>query len=190
MKKNIIILLAMVVMLCLTSCEKKPEHNVISAKVRGFDTLEEMEDYSKVIVKGIREDYEEPIIQTSNGHIVSGFTFSSFKITEVIKDTSGTLENGSTITILENEVYDKDNNIIYHTADYNMMVEGNEYLLFLGKSSTNNLEYYVSAGINYGTISLEDDKRAVQYKTVTGEKSKDFSAYTPIWDAAKEKYIE
>lgn len=63
-------------------------------------------------------------------------------------------------TILENEAYNEAENVVYHVAGYNKMVVGDEYLLFLRECQRSDGEtYYVSAGVNYGTISLQEDQR-------------------------------
>mgnify|MGYP006916276132 CR=1 FL=1 len=69
-----------------------------------------------------------------------------------------------------------------------MMRVGKRYLLFLRRVESGGSVYYVSSGVNYGTISLEEDGRdEVRY----GENGKqgDFSQYKSWWDEAKKKYI-
>lgn len=60
----------------------------------------------------------------------------------------------------------------------------------LTKNTANGSDYYVSAGVNYGTVSLGEDGRTTQRKDTRGNAVSEFSAYTEIWEAAKEKYIE
>lgn len=187
MKRKLMFLGCMVTIICFCACGKEPEHYMLEAKVMEITSLEEMEDTSEVIVKGIRKEGEKPVIKEENGNMVSGYTFSDFEITEIYKDTTNELAEGNVITILENEVYSEEENVVYHIAGYNMMEDGKEYLLFLNKASLNKSDYYVSVGVNYGTVSLEKDNRMVQRKTRNGEEA-DFSHYEPIWEAAKEKY--
>lgn len=189
MIKKISILVIASAMLCLAACGKEPEHYAIEAKTVSFDSFEEMEESSDVIVKGIRQSGEEAVLTTVNGDMASGYTLSEFEITDVFKDTSGTLESGNIITILENEVYNEAENEVYHIDGYNMMVEGKEYLLFLKKSTLDGSEYYVSRGVNCGTVSLQEDGRTVQRLTREGKEGTDFSYYEPFWEAAKEKYL-
>lgn len=190
MYKKITILLSAAIMLCLAACGKAPKHYGMEAKTISFDSLEDMETFSEVIVRGIRMSGEAPTITSENENMVSGYTFSDFKVTELFKDTSNTLKKDSIITVLENEVYDEKENTVYHIAGYNMMVEGKEYLLFLDKDTLDNQDYYVSAGVNYGTISLQKDGRETERLTRDGNTVTDISCYEPIWDAAKEKFIK
>ncbi len=121
--------------------------------------------------------------------MVSGFTFSKVKITEIYGDKSGEYEVGDEITILENEVYDEANNTIYHIGGYNMMVVGDEYLLFLHYAQTNEMEYFVASGVNCGIISLATDERQRAYTTEEGNAVVDYSAFQELWNEALEKYI-
>lgn len=166
-----------------------PEHYILDAKTPAFETLDEMEDYSDLIVKGIRQSNEETFITTNNGNIISGYTFSTFVITDIYKDTSNKLKSDDIITILENEIYDKTANKVYHVAGYKMMVENNDYLLFLKANIMNGLDYYVSAGVNYGTISLLEDNRNVPILDKFNENIyQEYEYYYPIWEDAKRKY--
>lgn len=115
--------------------------------------------------------------------MVSGYTLSGFEITEIFKDTTNSLENGDVITILENEVYSEEENIVYHIDGYTMMETGKEYLLFLRKASLNKQDYYVSSGINFGTVSLEDNNHKA-YRSINGT-TMDFSVYEPVWEEAR-----
>lgn len=187
MKKLILVVLVVTLLSGLCACSKA-DHCGIDAKTNSFDNLQEMEDYSDVIVKGIRTGKEEPIITKVKGVFASGYTFSEFQISEIQKDNTQNLEIGSIITILENEVYDEEENVVYHIDGYNMMEEGKEYLLFLKKNTINGPEYYVSAGVNYGTVSLEEDDRMIARSMENGNKITDFSEYEKIWEEAKNKY--
>ena len=110
-------------------------------------------------------------------------------IKEIFKDTSNELKIGDTIRILENEIFYEEENAIYHIAGYNMMEEGKEYLLFLTDHIyEDNNPYYVAAGVNYGTVSLEEDNRTTVYLTRNGNQVNDFSEMQPIWDEALHKY--
>lgn len=50
------------------------------------------------------------------------------------------------------------------------MVPGYEYLLFLrGSEDDNGDKYYVSLGLNLGTVSLQNDGREELINTISGE---------------------
>lgn len=189
-KKYYNVLMCLCVGIMLSACAKSTGHYGVEAKTVYFESLEEMEEYCTVIVRATRLEGEETVIAKQDGHITSGYSYSTVKLTEVYKDTSGQLQVGDEIRLLENEVYDEEENIVYHIAGYNMMVPEEEYLLFLTKNTANEFDYYVSAGVNYGTISLGEDGRMTQRKDTRGNTVSEFSAYTEIWEAAKEKYIE
>lgn len=187
MKKNILVVLMIALLLSLCACNKE-EHSGIDAKTISFEDLQEMEDFSDIIVKGIRTEQEEPVIIKENGIFISGYTFSEFQISEIYKDNTEALKTDSIIIILENEIYDEEENIVYHIAGYNMMEEGKEYLLFLKKAAVNGSDYYVAAGVNYGTVSLEEDKRMIVRTAENGNIITDFREYEKIWQEAKNKY--
>lgn len=201
MKKNFKIIFASILaaaMLCgcgeqepKQEVKQEPNHYSLDAKTDGFDTLKEMEDYSALIVRGVRQDREENnIIKKEGVGITATYSYSEFQVMDIFKDDSGTVQAGDTITILENEAYDEEKNVVYHVAGYNKMVVGDEYLLFLRECQRSDGEtYYVSAGVNYGTISLQEDQRTRSYKNEIGTGGEDFGIYKDIWQEAKEKYI-
>lgn len=193
--KKVRLVLGITMLLCvLTACgstaQNETQHYTVEAKTVSFDTLEEMEEYSELIVRVERLDKEEAVINTVNGRMTLGFTFSQVEIKEIYQDTDEKYSIGDTITILENEVYDEKENITYHIAGYNMMEVGKEYLLFLDYGETNGTQYYVSSGVNFGTISLETDNRQRTYVNQDGEETGDYSAFQDMWEEALEKYIK
>lgn len=194
MKNLKLLFVGIAVLSILTACGNDNKtadvkHYGVEAKCVSFENLEEMETYSDLIVKGVRLEGEEAIITTVDGNIVSGYSFSQFQISEIYQDSSNTYQIGDTITILENEVYDEANNVVYHIAGYNMMEEGEEYLLFLQHAQTDGKGYFVASGVNYGTISLTVDDRQRAYTTETGMEVVDYNIYQEIWSDALDKYI-
>ncbi len=157
----------------------------VEAKTVSFESLEEMEGYADVILRAVRLDQEEPV--------VSGpYTFSKVKISKIYKDNAGELAEEREITVLENEVYDAAQDVVYHVAGYNMMVAGEEYLLFLRHNVLpDGKEYYVACGVNFGTISLTDDGRD-RVRGNEGPGPYEVDEPTPemktIWEEAKRKY--
>ena len=170
---------------------KEITHIGADGKVQSYDNLEALQDEAEVIVRVTRLNKEEPVVKKNEkGAILSAYTFSQVKVIEVYKDEGKEISSGEEITILENEAYDEESNMIYHVNGYNMMEENCEYLLFLRKSETDGKEYYVSLGVNYGTVSLSEDGRETVMKDSDGEKLADFSAYEEIWKDAKAKYAK
>lgn len=178
--------LCLLFLVSMTGCTQNPEHKTMSGKTPGFESLEAMEAYSDLIIRATRTEKEKPVATYSEGHLVSGYTFSSVVISEIYADKSGIFQVGDEIDMLENQIYSEEENAIYHLNGYQMMEPGREYLLFLEKSSTGN--YYISAGILFGTISLEKDGRMSPVMTRSGEPIGNFEYYIPIWNAALEKY--
>lgn len=184
-------LLVIFVFWWLAACDNQTEHIGISAKCPYFDNVEDMEDFSDVVIEGIRLNSERPSITTVNEYVVSAYTWSHIQVTVVHKDSSGKLAIGDIITILENEAFDAESNAIYHTGGYNMMVPERSYLLFLTVANMDDgSEYYVSSGINCGTVSLENDGRLQAHVNRSGSAISDFSIYESLWKEAKDKYIE
>ena len=156
----------------------------IEGKTDGYDSLSELEQDADVILRGIRLDQEK-----ARWYGTSGYTLSGVEITGIYKDTTEELSEGSIITVLENEVYDETSNTVYHIGGYNMMVAGKEYLLFLRKDvMTDGTEYYVSCGVNYGTVSVTDDGRDISPKYPGGADTYDMSLFRDIWQEALDKY--
>lgn len=190
-KRCLIIVVCFVLLLGLSACSQDPEHIDVDAKCISFASLEEMENYCDTIIKGVRLNDEESVIKKSDGQVVSTYTLSQFQISEVYKDASGELKAGDIITVLENEAYDKEDNIIYHVAGYNMMVSDEPYLLFVREHTmSDGLRYYVSAGINAGTVSLSNDGRTTSYSTRTGSVISVLDQYTNLWQEAIAKYVK
>lgn len=187
---DVILILAILLCVGLASLNTSPEnHVVVSTKTRSFDSLEQMEEFSDIIVRGVRLPGGEATIKNVNGAMVLGYTMSQFSVTEVFQDKTGTIQPGMVITVLENEVYDESAKTVYHVAKYSMMEENAEYLLFASQAElSDGTVYYVSSGVNYGTVSLQEDDRFVQVQRAT----MDFNSgeYEEIWEAAKRKYTD
>lgn len=179
--------LTMVITLALSGCSAQTAHEYLEAKTVSFENFEEMEAYSPCIVKGVRLDTEEPVIKTTAGYVTAAYTLSKFRIDEVCKDSTGTLKKGDIITILENEAYSELENKTYHIADYNMMTAGSSYLLFLVQAEMDGFTYYAASGVNFGTISLEEDGR-LNSRTGASRQSAYAAPYEAIWQDAKDKY--
>jgi hypothetical protein len=124
----------------------------LSAKVDTFATLEEMEKIADEIVIAEKVAQEEPtILYGAEGRISVAYTLSHFQVKKTIATKN--LHEGDSFTMLENEAYDKKQDVTYHIAGYNLIEENQEYLLFLRQSETD--PYYIVAGVNYGKVHLE-----------------------------------
>lgn len=164
-------------------------HVNINSKVVSYDTLSEMEADADLILRAERLDHEEPVLKYSDNNLYSFWTFSQVRISRIYKDDTEELGEGQTITILENEVFDPKTNTVFHVSGYRMMVAGNEYLLFLQKGNRENGEtYFVSCGVNFGTVSLSEDGRDISPKYQNGSDMTDTKIFKEIWEEAKKKY--
>ncbi|MBQ9870829.1 MAG: hypothetical protein IJM27_02775 [Eubacterium sp.] len=159
-------------------------HREVEAKTESYESLAEMEKDADVILRAVRLDQEEPVWNGS-----SGYTLSQVKISKIYEDKTGSLPLDDVIKVMENEVYDVASNTVFHVAGYNMMVVGDEYLLFLKKDKLpDGTEYYVACGVNYGTISTTTDGREISPKYPNGVDMLDISIYKDIWKDALNKY--
>ena len=159
-------------------------HREVEAKTESYESLAEMEKDADVILRAVRLDQEEPVWNGS-----SGYTLSQVKISKIYEDKTGSLSLDDVIKVMENEVYDAASNTVFHVAGYNMMVFGDEYLLFLKKDKLpDGTEYYVACGVNYGTISTTADGREISPKYPNGVDMLDISIYKDIWKDALNKY--
>lgn len=188
---TVLVLIVALPVVLFFSNGKEPDHYSVSAKTISFSSLEEMEEYADVILKVTRTGEEKSVVKHNQGAVYSGYTFSTVKIETVYKDAAGNLETGQELRILENEFFDENENIIYHVAGYHMMEEGKEYLLFLNQHMySDGKTYYVAAGVNFGTVSIQNDNRTAVYTTRDGQIENPFEEIKPIWEAALAKYIE
>lgn len=184
-----VIYVILLVTLFFTACKSKVKHYGIEAKGPSYSNLQEMEEASKIIVRVTREEYEKPVITYYEGRMVSGYTFSKVKIEEKFKDTTNSLKVGDSIRILENEVFSEKENAIYHIGGYNMMKEGEEYILFLNRDFYYDKEaYYVAKGTSSGTVPVEKDNRATVYFDKNKTPINSVSEMESIWEKALEKY--
>lgn len=165
------------------------EHKNIDSKAVSYESFSEMEKDADVILRVKRLDSERTVIDKDGSSFRSGYTLSRVWISRIYKDNSFGLAEEQAVTILENEVYDADENIIYHIAGYNMMTPGEEYLLFLKKGALqNNENCFVSCGVNYGTIALTENEREIRLAYLESAENADISVLKDIWDEALKKY--
>ena len=169
--KKILLPIILTLSIALVACNNTTvTHNNSDAKMPGYETLSELEEAAEQILRVKKTNVENPVIKRSGGYIISAWTFSDVEILDIYKDISDSLKVGETVSVLENEAYDKETNTVEHVNGYIKMVPEYEYLLFLRKSEYNNGDiYYVSLGLNQGTVSLQNDGREESINTISGE---------------------
>ncbi|AVM70045.1 hypothetical protein C3V36_12805 [Lachnospiraceae bacterium oral taxon 500] len=170
------------------------KHEDIEAKVVSFESFEEMDNNSGIVVKVIKEDSTKDriLIDRHNGKPVFGCTLSKVKVLDVYKDESKEILPGQEITIYENEYYDEESDITYHVESYQAIKAGEERLLFFKEKNImqDKTEYYTPQGIYYGSISLSADRSAAVLKRHGDEEYTPSQDVVEIWEAAKAKYLK
>ena len=170
------------------------KHEDIEAKVVSFESFEEMDNNSGIVVKVIKEDSTKDhiLIDRHNGKPVFGCTLSKVKVLDVYKDESKEILPGQEITIYENEYYDEESDITYHVESYQAIKVGEERLLFFKEKNImqDKTEYYTPQGIYYGSISLSADRSAAVLKRHGDEEYTPSQDVVEIWETAKAKYLK
>ena len=170
-KPLIVGIILMLSVLLLSSCGKTWEptkedvpdlHGVVDAKTDLYESEKALDEWAGLIVRVERTGDAENIIEPldGNGHY-HGWTLSKVKVKEVLKnDSEMNVADGDEIPVYEQQFsyYDKEKkaNITWHINQYNMMQEGNEYILYLNYSLDDNW-YYMAGGI-FGKINVEADE--------------------------------
>lgn len=132
---------------------------IVDAKTDVMPDLASIENKAEMIVIGKKVVHEDPtVIYNQEDRINVAYTLSNFLVQKVISGDE--VQGGMEITILENEAYNKREDITYHIAGYELMKEDNEYLLFLRKSTTD--PYYIIIGNNYGKVPLQNETSALR----------------------------
>ncbi|WP_107840939.1 hypothetical protein [Metasolibacillus meyeri] len=166
-------------------------HLIVEAKTDVTPDLASVEEKADMIVIGkkiVQED--STVIYNEEGRIDIAYTLSDFLIEKVISGDE--VHDGMEITILENEAYNKREDITYHIAGYELMLEDNEYLLFLRKSMTD--PYYIIIGNSYGKVPLQNEtsalREAVQKANTSyaTEKLSEWAQEDMLKEQALEKY--
>lgn len=157
--------------LLLSSCgrtwesakEEVPDlHGNVDAKTDLYESEKALDEWAGLIVRVEKTGNAENVTEQldGNGHY-HGWTLSKVKVKEVLKNNSEmNVVDGDEIPVYEQQFtyYDKDKkaNITWHINQYNMMQEGNEYILYLNYS-LNDKWYYMAGGI-FGKINIKADE--------------------------------
>ena len=150
--------------LIITVNKKKPTDVVGEAKTVYYESVEELTKKADLIVTAIKTDEYDPVIKYSNGYPYAGYTLSAFRITSISCDHSLEYQVGDEIVVIENQFFDKQNNLVFHTAGYTMASKDEEYVLFLGISKTpGNTTLFKILGVNLGICSVENTYHMIPY---------------------------
>lgn len=156
------------VLFCLISSQAEvgnEKHVYVEAKLPEYNSLTELESAADLIIIGEKVSEAEPtIIETSEGTFGGVYTLSSFKIEEV---KAGNASPSDVITILENEGYVEEYNMVFHVAGYEKMICGEKYLLFVREATDG--EWYIPLGVNIGKVPMALDERVISNVCTDGE---------------------
>lgn len=165
----------------------------LDAKLDEFNNLDDVEKKTDAIVIAEKISQDAPtILYGVEGRIDIAYTLSTFQVKKVV--SSEVLKSGDTFTMLENEAYDKKQDVTYHIAGYHIINIGQDYLLFLQQSDTD--PYYIVTGVNYGKVNLEENKTDYpkELRKADTEYSKDilseYAHQESIRSDAKRKYAK
>lgn len=166
------------------------QHIVLSAKTDSYNSLEELENASPIIVLGKKiNERDSSFIYDEYNYPIMMYTLSNFQISQIYKDDTNSLSTGENIPIIENEAIDNDGTV-YHIANYTKMENNNEYILFLHYSDSDN--WYVPTGVNFGKVPL-DAAEALIYQDNTNRtrlSQDEFELIRNISTQVREKYLE
>ncbi len=125
------------------------------AKADGFNSFEELEAASAIVVKGtkVKELSTEVDKSSVDDSIIGGYTVTDFKVTEVIKnrDSNSKIVVGESISVGELAFENKDS--IYTVNGYEAMKDGDDYLLFLEEEQG----LFAPKGVVFGKVPLETE---------------------------------
>ena len=120
-------------------------------------TVDELQTVSDLIVVFTPESHENVLSYYADGNILSGYTKTSGKVSEVLK---GDAAAGDTILITE-ECYTTDNgSVLWTQQGYLPMEIGHQYLLFLTSYSEERKVFagmYYPTELEYGKYLLDDE---------------------------------
>lgn len=135
----------------------------ISAKIDSVENLDELDDQSELIFKGVKIKGDTSItnIGTDDNPYEDFQTNSRIEIQEIYKDKGSELSVGDIITLEEPAAYKRNylsGKLTYQTyEDYDLMKNDEEYILFVRKSLSNP-ENYLLISHNLGKYSLNPDE--------------------------------
>lgn len=168
--------------------EKTPKLVRTEAKTDDYETLQKLEEKSPIILlvqkkKEIKSEFGG----NENAKIPVG-TLSSVKVIEVIKNESKEkIEQNQIVSVLESEVYDRDDNTLYRVNDYSMMQENGQYFLYVRKSETDN--EFLILGVTLGKVEA-DTKNAKPGRLKTSKLSGEIEKLHKAAYEKNKKYLK
>ena len=151
-----IIFISAIIAICFfvgARSKTNPKDEVVGAKLVGeYNSLEDLTEASILIIDGTKVSEGKPILLKDKYDIVAGgYTLSTIRVDKIVSDHTGiNIKVNDTITVLENEYYNKETNTNYHIEGYKKMKNKKSYMLFLTYASEN--QWYIPTGVIYGKI--------------------------------------
>lgn len=163
----------------------------IHAKTDDYNSLEELEGASKIIVIGKKLDETEVKIhysQIDSNVVLAGCTVSNFEITKVIKNENANTKiyNENIISVAENSFYDNSTNKLYTIDGYKNMEKESEYILFI-KDEIDDL--FVIRGVNIGKVDVNKTLNESNYR-MSSYGTDRLDEMDIIQEAARDKYLD
>ncbi|MFS0593421.1 hypothetical protein AB1L05_17715 [Cytobacillus horneckiae] len=173
-----------------SSLEKEVDENFVNfeGKVDGFYSLNDLEEGSEIIVKGIKRDEigTEVINSKIDGEVVGGYTISNFEITEVYKNAPDNqkIKIDNTIKVSEVSFYDEQTETNYTVNGYQKMEQSDEYLLLLSDEIEG---FFSTTGVTFGKVPLSTDELEIIEDEDSPEHN-NIDVFSEIFDDARKKY--
>lgn len=148
---------------CLSCGDVHQDVKHVSSEMKlkhDYTSLEEIENDARLIVIGRKADQVETVYLQDDTPCM---TISSFIVDTVLKDETNSVSVGASIDVMEYESYDEKNGIVYHCKDYEMMKEGERYILFLELGEYYGKTAFDPLGVNLGVTSFEDDYLMIEH---------------------------
>ena len=176
--------------------ESKSNIVITEAKAeKSFNSLDEMNSYSPLIVIGTKTNEKTIIDRDDEGYMNYFFTLSDFKINKVFKNKTGkVIEKDGNIIILETEAKDDKSDQLFSVSGYQLMEKQNQYLLFLEPNSSEDKSFantFNIEGVVDGKFSFQKDKnkRDEIDKRETSEYEKDaLNNHRKMYNELNHKY--
>jgi hypothetical protein len=125
---------------------------ISQAKSIGYQSFDEMNADSDIVIQGIKTGVVKNILQKNeDGQVTDQRTLSSLSVDKLFRDGSGKIKKGSNIIVQENAAVE--GNTIYSIEGYQLMNTNEEYLLFL-RASLTEPDVYIIKGVYYGKVPL------------------------------------
>ncbi|WP_438318835.1 hypothetical protein [Sporosarcina sp. FA9] len=136
--------------------DKELKSNIIDTKIKGFESFEEIDNSTPIIIKGIKKEEKNIIMNYEYGD-PDGYTESNFEITDVFKNSEQNkrIAINKNIPVLEHSFHTENEH--YNYGGYMNMNNEDEYLLFL----TENEGMFIIQGVLFGKVPFSSEETEI-----------------------------